>query len=448
MLFAPLVFSCSKKDYIRNPDRISDFHAIISNTGRPLPVDNVDLFVDYSTCIAEAVKNSSFFAKFRTNLSGCNPVLWSIKGNEIARVTANQDSINFLMNDITEVPYSDLIGAVHRIATGNHQALLLTDGEYLTKPEGERTDLPYLLNDFKLWLSKGFEIVIYVEPYKERNKFEKRRFYFLFTDARAQNNFAARIANLVDLSSFPEIKMFKLVNPEIKVGTNYASLKQPRANPVLSVNEMSYKKGYNYEFQEYQIGWPDISQYIRYAADSATGKEIPGGDFLFRGIFVNTKGLEYFSVGDVDIRVSDVYNEFRQFEDSVQTRDKHPAAESFRELPEILKMDKECFAKTGEVTVKIHPNFNGDMLNKKGQDPEKENLFKVDVVVNRASDLFDQRSAGFDCFKWQSMWDPKKVNISVYESIKQLIKDPAVNPVNVNRGVIYTVYIKTPPFDN
>lgn len=53
-------------------------------------------------------------------------------------------------------------------------------------------------------VEKGHDIYIVAEPYKEAyngNVFDKKRFYFLFTDSRVPNNIYDRILQCVDMKN-------------------------------------------------------------------------------------------------------------------------------------------------------------------------------------------------------------------------------------------------------
>lgn len=53
-------------------------------------------------------------------------------------------------------------------------------------------------------VEKGHDIYVVAEPYKETyngNVFDKKRFYFLFTDSRVPNNIYDRILQCVDMKN-------------------------------------------------------------------------------------------------------------------------------------------------------------------------------------------------------------------------------------------------------
>jgi hypothetical protein len=73
-----------------------------------------------------------------------------------------------------------------------------------------------------------------------------------------------------------------------------------------------------------------------------------------------------------------------------------------------------------------------------------ENLIRIDIIVSDATPIdFDH-----NIFSWSSLSQPNQDNISFYESIKQTLDDPKVNPINQNNGIAYTIFLKTGVYKN
>jgi|GEM_PF-1948176 len=445
-IFLILFYGCKEEDYIKDATKVSDFHNYYNQVKCPQLGDSVYLYIDCSKCSIDAVNSSPFFKRLRSTISGLNPFLVEIRGEELKSISSNNpDTINWHLTNMQDVNYANLVAALDTIVHIPNQAILITDGELMTMVGGEREDYAYLLPDFKYWLSKGFEIYVYIEEYEEqcnKGRCPKKRFYFIFTDSKKDKNIFSWLDHVINFSEFPEIALRKFSSTDFKVETKYAGLKDPKTNAVLSLNRETYQKGERFEVQDYQIDWSDIVTYIQNTPDSITGKPIPGGDYLFRGIFINAKGLDYYTIENIDVKVYNVYDEFRGFEDSIMNNSKPASPGQFKELKEVFIVDTNLFQKTGEVGIKIHPNFDGSDLNKKGADPEKENLLRVDIILSGVKDNFNEKRDSFNCFKWKSMTKPG-INISVYESIRRLIIEKDSYPDKLNNGIIYTVYVKT-----
>ena len=434
LLISLLVYSCCDEDVIQDTSKIKDFHQHYYETDKQQLSTNVDLYVDYSTCLSqkETVK-SAFYKAIHPKIIACTPNYWSIKGENIKNESGD---VYTLLNSIVEVNYADLKRTVEKIVQGKNQAILITDGEYYkVNSTGSNFNNPYLSESFTKWLKAGHDIYIYSEPYREANRYEKYRYYFVFTDRDLEDNIFHKISKDIDLG---QVKLTKLSSTDFKVFTEYEGVTQPKVNPVLSINPVSYFAENSFEFQEYQIEWTDIVEYIQFATDPTTGAQLEGGDFVLRGIFIDTKSLEYFTIEDIEVKTYNVFDAFRSFEDSSFS----PKSDELIEIKELFSIDEVAFQKTGEVVLKVHKNFNGIGLNTKADCPQKENLFKVDIVISRAKDNFTERKQEFNVFKFTSI--DGNQNESIYQSIKNTLEVDGINPKKVNKGILYTIYIKTP----
>lgn len=122
--------SCSKKTSTPIDTKfIKDFHAAtVPNSPTMIEEDKLALYVDYSTCLAEGMKNSPFYIKLVPSFVDAAKTYYSIKGDSIKQEIP-ADTYNRLLN-ISEVNYADLKTAAEQIANGKTEAALLTDGEY------------------------------------------------------------------------------------------------------------------------------------------------------------------------------------------------------------------------------------------------------------------------------------------------------------------------------
>jgi hypothetical protein len=426
--------SCTPEDSIFDITRIKDFHKFYNSIEKHQLHTDVDLFVDYSTCLSRSeTSKSNFFSAIHPKIIACNPSFWSIKGESIVK---EDGDVYTLLNNIKEVNYANLRGAVEMIVRGKNQAILITDGEYFQK-NGNASNFnnPYLSESFKKWLMAGHDIYIYAERYRERNVFEKFRYYFLFTDREIEDNIYQKLSRDVPLNG--DLKLTKLSSTDFRVFTKYDGVSKPKVNNVLSLNPESYISAPDFEFQEYQLDWKDIVEYIQYAYDPITGELMPGGDFVLRGIFVDSKSLDYFTIQDIGVKVYNAYDAFRTFEDTSYV----PRTRELKEIEELFSIDEKAFRKNGEVILKIHKNFDGTGLNNKHMDIRKENLLKVDIIIKKAKDNFVEKINDFSVFKFTSV--DNQLNESIYQSIKNTIEDASINPQKVNKGILYTIYIKT-----
>ena len=59
--------------------------------------ETVSLFVDYSTCVAEA-KKSTYFKSTHPSIVDCSPVFYSIKGDKIKKETEDRQQVYNLLS--------------------------------------------------------------------------------------------------------------------------------------------------------------------------------------------------------------------------------------------------------------------------------------------------------------------------------------------------------------
>jgi hypothetical protein len=398
-----------------NEKSITEFHM------KNYPVINrlnsgVNLFIDYSTCMVEAVNSSEFFNRIRPRITGMNPTLYGIRGNNIDMISSDNVSVNVELNRLREYPYANLIGACQQICDGNNQAILMTDGEYWTPGIGEMTDLPYFKDSFVKWLSRGFDIYIYVEDYNEKyhgRVYAKKRFYFIFTDDNLSNNIfegLIRAGDFAQLSS--SLKLIKLSNRDIQIRGNLTVHTD-------LVSTLVTDRG----ITAFEIGseWEDLGKYVLYATNSVNGADTTGGDYLIRGLQMTSDPISAYSYPDLDIKV---YNVSESYLDTVK-----PDLSS-GEVRDVFILDKELYRKSGEIAIKMAEDYNNSLSE------DTENLLRIDIV----SRVTDKRIDETD-FEWQSL-STSAINRSVYESIIQTLNDPLIDPAR-NNEILYTIYLKT-----
>jgi hypothetical protein len=439
IIFLVFINGCTTNyDYIKDPQKLVDFHKKYStNSLNEQLNDSIDLFVDYSTCVYQAERehddSAPFYHAVRSKLLYCERVMfWSIKGSSISR---EEGGLNDLFKGVTDTKYADLKNAVSMIVQNNNQAVLITDGEYYQQSSSrDNYNNPYLGRDFVNWLKKGNDIYILTEPYKEGNIHDKFRYYMLFTNCKIENNIYKILTD--EIQKYSNIKVVHLSISDFNIKKDYPGLHKPVVNNTLALYEDSYFSDSSFEFQEYQIDWSDIVKYIQNAPDPETGNPIPGGDYLLRGIFINDQEIKYHKIKDIDVKVYNVYDEFRTFEDTsyINKTTEH------KEIAEIFSVDKEAFKKNGEVVLKIHENFSGNGLN-----TDRENLLRVDIVIKDIEHTFGNYKNEFNVFKWKSISQAYQgmTNESVYQSIRNALEDKTLTPILINNGILYTIYIKT-----
>lgn len=395
--------------------------------------DVIDLYVDYSTCVSEA-KSSEFYRATHPAIVDCSPNYYSIKGNSITLETSDRQQVYALLNTVREVNNADIKAAVHQIVTSNHQAVLITDGEYYLRGSvHDNLTNPYLAEDFRTWMRDGHDIYIYSEPYIESGRWEKYRYYMIFTDDDIDDNLNAKFVR-----SAPESEDVLVLHMSTHAPTVSFDRKYPVINEAIkaSIIEHDATPGVDFIDNSEGFSWSDIQNYL-------TSGNI-NDDFILRGITVNRLDADCYKIESVVPVVYQCYDEFQVFADSAAVEGSLPTIEGqLREVRDIFEIDARSFTDNGELVLKIHKNFDGmDLAN------DHMNLLKVDFVIDEAKDNFSNNDDLNRGFQWTSISSASNhaLNTSLYQSIRQVLSQPAMNPAK-RKEVIYTVYIAMPAFN-
>ena len=408
--------SCSSPTQIPIDEKsITEFHLMNDKVINRLQ-SQINLFIDYSTCMADAVTSSEFFSQIRPRITGMNPTLYGIKGNNIDLISSDNVTVNVELNKITEIPYANIRDACKIICSGNNQAILITDGEYWTVGIGEMTDLPYLLDPFTTWLSKGFSIYIYVEDYIENYhglSFPKKRFYFIFTDDKLKNNIYQDLKRAFQVSPLgPTLKIFRLSNNDIQLTGKLSVYDQIESTLVTDRGITAF---------DIESEWENLDMYVLNATNSEDGAAIEGGNYLMRGLKMSPDPISFYTYPELDIKVYNVSEGYLNY--------KKPDLDSC-EVRDIFILDKDLYRNTGEIGIKMSKHYSNSLKE------ETENLLRIDIIAKET-----KKRISMTDLVWKSL-STNATNISVYQSILQTIQKPEIDPALCNK-VLYTIYLKT-----
>ena len=413
---------------------IKDFHAAtFQNSPDMIAEDDLALYVDYSTCIAEGMKNSPFYIKLVPSFVDAAKTYFSIKGDSIKQEVP-ADTYNRLLN-ISEVNYADLKTAAERIANGKTEAALLTDGEYYNPTmAGANPNNPYLARAFKTWMLKGHDIFIISEPYVETyngTQYNKKRFYFLFTDTRLKNNIYDRIMETASLDQFPNVQIFHLSadHPNIMAEGNSS-----KTNELLAANIEPYG---NFEIQDWTVDWKSIENHIMGAVDEKTGEPLPNGDSVISGLKIDRNSFGGYKITDVDAKVYDLNAAYMDYytrkdagEKSVTVSDELPVC------PNFLVVDHKEFERHGIINLYFDLNNLDNSFLKYGN---PYNYFKVDFLITKTQNVFSKFSF---MFTFDLIGQPGKTNSSVVTSVEQCLTDQDLVS-KMKSSPFYTIYVKS-----
>lgn len=419
-----------------NTRYLKEFHLGNFDQSESLKMNDLALYVDYSTCTALG-QNAKFFQGIEPSLVNKAKHYWSIKGATILEEDLTEQGTYERLRNISEVNYAELKKAADMMAESNSESILVTDCEYFTNTMAKGNDNnPYLADAFKKWILRGYDIHIISEPYVERyngKNYNKKRFYIIFTDDRDEGSIYKSIyRDLSGFSNYPEVEQFHLsVTHPCLFGNANNSSKQ---NELL----MSKSQGYGtFEIEDW-IGcdWGTIEDMIVNAVDEKTGKALPNGAPVI-SMAINKNSFGCYSIDEVGIRVYNINQEYMDYYQAKSERLKMPkiSLSSLYELENFMLVDNKTFKKNGNINIL----FNQQWFDPSVLEGNPNNYLKVDLVINKVSSTFNEHQ-GF--FEFESIVRPGEMNGSVSASINQCINDAEVIERMTNQ-VIYSIYIKT-----
>ncbi|MEG1860222.1 MAG: hypothetical protein RRY07_01765 [Bacteroidaceae bacterium] len=397
--------------------------------------NQLKLYIDNSTCNALGQYSDFYQRAVTPSLVSAAKKYFSIKGKDI--VEEDVDNTYTLLRSIKEVNYADLKTAAERIANDNTEGVLVTDGEYYEPSiaAGNITN-PYMTNALKTWLIKGHEVYIISEPYTESYKgqnYDKKRFYFLFTDTRIPNNIWNRISQTGELQNYPNVDVFHLSisRPFIQVTKSNDSF---IPNEILSA---SVKRNEMYEIQDWSVDWKVIENIIVSAVNQNTGEPLPNGDTLFSGIRLDRNSFGALKIENIGVNIYNINTDYNDF--YCNKFSKTPIAttlSSVEECPRFMCIDDKEFKSHSNIDVYFDLN---------GYDPKSVltgspfNYLKIDFNIKEVKNIFKQYSKMFEFSSIDCQ--PGQTNVSIEKSVEQCLADPAVMQ-HVCKTPFYTIYVK------
>lgn len=415
-------------------DKLAEFHEFyFEKQNEKLNPNALALYVDYSNCIAEG-QHSRFFQAFEPSLTASAKQYFAVKGKNIEPHAA--DSTYALLRTIDNVPFADLKTAAERIANGNTEGVLLTDGEYYepTVTKGNDNN-PYLAEAFKTWLKKGHDIFIFVEPYEElvgARSVQKKRFYFLFTDQRLPDNIYNRVKQSVRLEDFPGTSEFHFSVHAPFLYSPGGKGMQP--DSLLSAKVI--KAAGNYEVQDWEAGWEDDIEPILVNGEDENGQKLKDGKPFETGLRVDRNCLGGYRIDHLTAKVSNVNQAYTDFCTAKEEKSQPEKEVEPTDCEGFVKVADEKFSANGIVNL----TFAGDLYNPdEALDGDPFNYTKIDLF---ATDISPMTNVYLPLFTFESLTHPGEQNVSVGASIEQCLINPEIKEL-ILKTPIYTLYIKS-----
>jgi len=393
------------------------------------------LYLDHSTCVIDARKNSDVFKKLLGQLGLYTDTLCLIKKDIFEKIPntdkspTSTDVYNIINGIKDDIRFADIGKAVEEISGNNSQAILITDFEYFDKNGKNQDGFPYLSGAFKGWLEKGHSIYIITEPYKEGSN-DKKRFYVIFTD----DKLPAPISDLIkeeitDLLKNGACTWFKMTNSDIRV-------ESPKSDMVY--NDLDFKVDYLNGFELISINnsWDQIREHVmkldKYGEPVSEEKPEP----LISNIIFNNG--ENYKIRDIQIVATNITTKYIS-KDTIAADDLEMDISTINpteiNISDGFMLDKEALKGNKLNVLLTHKIFtDGYLLDK----DYGGNLIRLDFVITQV----ESNPMNLNDFEWQSIWSTNNA-ICVSKSIDNAIRDVNVIPTSPNRRVIHTIFIKT-----
>ena len=442
--------SCGGNEEL-NPEYITEFHQIyFGDKKTPLKTGDLKLYVDYSKCVSQAMTDGSTFYKDMLPVLQRASTYYSIKGSDVSldsTIKTGNDIYRELCN-LPEYNYADLTTAAENIANGNSEAILVTDGElYEDNVAKSHNNDPYLYRAFRKWLSLGREIFIYCEPYKESYKgklYDKKRFYFVFTDSEVKGNVYDIIVNQIpNIEKRTDVLQYHLTSSHSILKTEGQSNSSvPNENLSAEIMEAC---GY-YEVQDWSaLSWKNIKKYIIDAVDDETGNELKNGEAVISGLSLdrNTKG-SCFRIDDIYLEVSNMTELYQQYCDAIDGGQKpvqiimeHPLGDpKMYKMSNFMILDQDEFTRTGKIRI----FFDKENFDPTNLQSNSTNLLKIDIKVKQFTNAFKNNNDARSRFEFDVLGQSGQTNQSVVQSIDAVLAERDIRDMMQGR-TLYTIYV-------
>ena len=455
-LFSLILSGCDVNGY--DVDKVPDFPAIYFPETPPtekLDVNNLDLYVDYSTCVSTAFYDT-FFEAIQPTITARATRYISIKGNQIMVEWEKGQSgpdVYSRLRSVKDVSYADLKTVVEQIVNQNRQAVLITDGEYFQKGMGSNAHNPYMFDAIKEWLKKGYSLLIYSEPYVEKYRgrdYNKYRYFFVFTDDSQRMSMPEHLMNnleekrkVFNATKNINVHLTNIVSAFPKLDREFPNSSQPYCNENFGTLTNYNRTDYS-EVIDLPFSCADMDQFLLRATDE-NGNPDSKANYIIRGLIVDKTGDSSgcYSFPSLKCKAYNITDYYCQYYDSVNSESGLKPHFDFSELAEakdVFVFNKRHYQQTKEVCIGLDANYQSYLDNHSSQKTDFQ-LFKVDVVVDSISNNFPQQE---ERFVFPSIDNMGMTNRSVYESINQALNDADCYPTTQKQGVVYTYYIKIP----
>lgn len=452
------------------------------------PSKNKNVYIDFSDGMYNVFQygdNQKMIQNVTNRLT--NEVKWFQLAN--SKIEPLEGTSTQIFNKVTDknaylkASMAPIEEALKVITNSSEEALLITDfEEYVPDKDGKGKAREQFENfakdEFSEWLKKGNTIDFYITDYVEKGN-SKHLYFIVFSTP------AGELKGLVEKAFEGKnfnYKTYTMATNNFAMSTEYPSEKQGGnfydEKGVDNIFIMDQAKGFKYknacdkgyEFYPSAQPWEDIHANAVAYMEEGTPKQFT---HLMRNLFINMKAVTAYKIDKLDVRVSDVTEDFEFF---VKTREvaknkpkmttdgsgnkvvdeenNNPIAlecynadgslkkewkyepKAIKELREVLALDTKLYensmkenAEKTEIGIVFHPNYNDNEALRNAR------LVRVDVVIAECTPNYDNLD---ELFSWESITVKGRTNDALAQSIRNALQD-----VNPKGKAIYSYYIYT-----
>lgn len=396
------------------------------------------LYLDHSTCVIDARRNSNVFNKLLGQLGLYTDTLCLIKKDVLEKIPntdkspTSTDVYNIINGISQDIMLADIGKAIEEISKSNSQSIIISDFEYFDKNGKIQDGFPYLSGAFKSWLEKGHSIYIITEPYKE-GAHDKKRFYMIFTNDKLQAPISdLLIAEIQEFLQQGVCTLFKMTNSDIEV-------KSPKSDMVYG--NLTFKVDYLNGFELITIddSWDAIREYVMKL--DKYGEPVPeerSEPLISNVIFANG---ENYKISDIQIVATNITTKYISIDSTAADNLRidigtiNPAENN---ISDGFILDEDALKNNKFNVMLTDKIFTGGYLFDKNYGG---NLIRLDFEIKEV----ELNPMNLNDFEWQSIGSSNNA-ICVSKSIDNALRDVHVIPTASNRRIIHTIFIKTASF--
>lgn len=395
-------------------------------------------YADASAVLLDAMKNSSVYDAMKGQISQYVTDLVFIEGDNFDTIKCDR-SEQTLFNALSlrakkkQTLHADILKSIENICEGDRQGMIITDFEQ--QKNGNWMDCnPYLSEQFKNWLQKGYQIDFIIEPYNE-GKDLKKRFYVFFTDPT--DNVSINHTMINQVQKFIDDTTCVLLSVNAKDYRMDCSDEENSSSSEISI-EMADFKSPNVYSCVINDSWDDIKENLMKLDrhDQPIEEETP------KPLIDNLKIVDgsTYCINNIVLKATNISKPFMMKIDSSLEMNNPD------EIYDISDAFDIKITKGKKIEVYVNKNILNERHLFSTNDGFVGNLIKLEFVVS--DNGFTTKSYDFSQLEWVSARPGTKGKTAncVSLSLNNALTDVNVVPSAPQNRVLYTIFIQTESF--